>query len=478
MSSLYGLWTLGESKRKAQLLLPWLRMKNWAFLVLLAGCAEQTDPLSPTEPPLPTETVTREALPALWLLSQDSSIYRSTQSAARPIAQRPSAESQLTAFLPSPDGATLLTKWRSGRPAYEGSNEYVYAASRGTPAYYGGPNVTVGPVSEDTAQLVRWGGPEHPSGMVQIASGELIPFTNPVGEVPRRAFATWAPGGERLALMSLDPPLSADLYIVGPSGALEHLGAARRSQSKATRLAWSKDGRRLAVADETFRVFELDTGSTYAFEMRGVVDLRWSPDHTALWYQVQLEEGYEQGLLQLNDGRLVLRWSERASPTQAIGFSPSGDTLAIVEEGTLTLLDVRSLRARALPVLSLALSATLDLRWSASGEHLVIWGDGLAIASRNRVLLDMPGKTADARWSPDGRRVSYAGERGLELISVEGERRSLWSTAPSQLAWSPRGDWLIALGSGFVSAFAVDEALQVDYPKTAAWTRFSLIEQK
>lgn len=134
--------------------------------------------------------------------------------------------------------------------------------------------------------------------------------------------------------MSLDQPLGGDLYVVGPSGALEHLGASQRPQSRPTRFAWSKDGRRLAVADETFRVFELDASSTHTFEMQGVV----------------------------------------------------------------------------------------DLRWSASGEYLVIWGDGLAIASRSRVLLDMPGKTADAQWSPDGQRVSYAGARGLELISVDGER--------------------------------------------------------
>ncbi len=194
-------------------------------------------------------------------------------------------------------------------------------------------------------------------------------------------------------------------------------------------LRWSRDGKRLAFhtagADANARrwfVADADGGGLRPFGLGAYPD--WSPEDKQLVFGIAEKTPVAPGIWVQNDdgrGRLLL-WKGGAAPR----WSPAGDKLAFVDDGTLAVLDlVESGRQQ----LDLPPGVLAGFDWSPDGTQLAFVTEGdktndLWIAdvedNANRTKLlsgDVDGYVA---WSPDGERLAITQGDQIHLLAVDG----------------------------------------------------------
>lgn len=108
--------------------------------------------------------------------------------------------------------------------------------------------------------------------------------------------------------------------------------------------------------------------------------------------------------------------------------------------------------------------------WSPDGSKLAytLWngsGSSLVVVARSKARDLAPDARFDFSWSPDGRRIVFNTDAGLEIVNVISGRRSTVTAPPAGYSdmspkWSPAGGWI-----AFVRAHSsVDAALYVVRP--------------
>jgi WD40 repeat protein len=284
-------------------------------------------------------------------------------------------------------------------------------------------------------------------------------------------------------------------------------------------LAWSPDGRQLAVggADGTVALWDTESGAknTISSGFRGAVcSLSWDPRgkrlagiaswsrHVLIWDTTTRSE--EKRLptsravgravwspdgqsLAVADNHRIQFWdveSEKELPSlsghagivMSLAFSPDGDALAsVATDGTVKIWNLTNESVRRLPGHK---TMVFSVAWSPDGTALATGGYDGAVnvwsVGQEPGPLTLDDCGGFVAWSPDGRRLASrgtsdaggrlkifdagTGETELELPSSgEAAGASLRS-----IDWSPSGGW-IATGSadGTVSVWAVEQAQRV-----------------
>jgi Tol biopolymer transport system component len=306
---------------------------------------------------------------------------------------------------------------------------------------------------------------------LDVATGDVRVLADTGGEDGEPA---WSPDGRRLAFSSSGR--IAVLELASPGAAPQPVHSGPRASAP----AWSRDGRlswtvldgsprdlrssRLwvdgrPVSDEAEDVFPVpavwcDAG-TLLYAADGVIRRR------SLAAGVQGEVPFE-AVVRVTARRPPLR-SPRAvedprwQPVRGLSMpvlAPGGDRVAFTALGQLWLLSIGEPMPRQL---THDASAKLGPAWSPDGRHLVyasdrgggllqLWRLDLESGSARQLThLDVPLK--QAAWSPDGTRIACATEDGwLALVDAETgsarriARQTPWSGRPS---WSPDGRHLM-----------------------------------
>ena len=216
-------------------------------------------------------------------------------------------------------------------------------------------------------------------------------------------------------------------------------------------MTWSSDGRFLAVPfdDRTIHILDARTGENVrelVTESGELTALAWNPTFS------QLASGS-------SDQRVTIWDTESGELIETFGSSEDGncsDTINWSPDG-----------------------CTTSLSWSPDGRQLACAASdtGLQIwtSSEEDRLRHFSGHTTYVRavdWSPDGTRIASADESGwLRIWNAESGPQALTLQYPggvSDLAWSPDGKSLAAVGYGGEAAVRI-WTTEVDPPPAVLW---------
>jgi WD40 repeat protein len=222
--------------------------------------------------------------------------------------------------------------------------------------------------------------------------------------------------------VSAQPPLHFDIRLRYTLPA--HKG-------KITRIAWSPDGRRLAVPseDRVLRIWDVDSGEM-VFEREGhtesIVSVAWSPagrviatgsyDHTArIW---DADSGTWERTLRGHSDRI-----------QSVAWSPDGRILATsASDNTVRLYEASSgaldpmFQKEQYPVGSIAWSPRSEFAWGSANGTIRIWDMKTktlrwTLEGHTNIVLSMA-------WSPDGRTMASSSiDRTIQIWDTETGRR-------------------------------------------------------
>lgn len=233
------------------------------------------------------------------------------------------------------------------------------------------------------------------------------------------------PAGRRLASSADDETVR--IWDVESGRELRSLSRPTRYRRRPV-VAWSPDGRELAVSDSTtdFAVFDAATGEYYALVhgQQGVIRaLAYSPDGSLI------ASGEDDGTLRFWNARTrepIAAISGYKDDIFAIAFAPDGATLASASRGmVIRLWDVRT--RRCLATLRGAQSSLYTLAYLPDGQRLVSAGrDGVVAfwdldyyarhiagnieyqAARLDINLDAPGAKELRTWANSVRRATQS----------------------------------------------------------------------
>jgi len=212
-------------------------------------------------------------------------------------------------------------------------------------------------------------------------------------------------------------------------------------------LAWSPDGRRLAVGLQGrggVRIFSTDTFVEVAR------DTDWRDRVMELDYDARgalLAVGSDRHLrVYRTDGRLYARVPLAAGAQPATArFSPDGMRVAIGyhDAGAITVFDTRDFARPIAPPLRSPLAGVSALTWSRDGRHLVLGGEGDALwrvdttgAEPSQRLTPMAARTSELRTLRDGRIAFAAEDPRLGVLADDG--RLLHERGPALLPLDER----------------------------------------
>lgn len=276
------------------------------------------------------------------------------------------------------------------------------------------------------------------------------------------------------------------LEVIRPDGSGRRV-LLRRPDINGAEIAWSPAGRRLAVTTSVeeplkagIAILDVRTrrlARVASFTPTAVVPFgpAWSADGSALTYARTFGTGPPEapprsppGSPGIIPGRykiVVLDLAPRRTRRVTRGhgdewdprWSPQGGILFVrkVAEGRVGLF-VTSARGR---VVRRLVGGLIDVRarWSPDGRRIAFAGV-LAQGDRDYQLsiLDVRRgrlqtlatrvQTVRPSWSPDGRSILFAGESGIEIVSAQGGASRIVQRVPNaqidELSWSPDGHWI------------------------------------
>jgi WD40 repeat protein len=321
----------------------------------------------------------------------------------------------------------------------------------------------------------------------------------------------WSPDGARLAAASVSGQLG--LYDATQGRALHVIDQAHADGGDA--VAWRPDGKALATAgrDGKWRLWDAADGTKLAEHDAGAA---W-PEHLA-WSCARIDAGGHR--LALGAGSKISLWTEagaRAGETMAfaktisdVGWIIDGRTLAVATTAGVSLRDPASgAEERAYvsrePILKMAFSpsgkwlmtgnqdctvhvwntdngAEMHMRGYAAKVRQIAWhrgsrwvamGGGVVISvwdcsgrgpeGRTPTLLEWhPDQVSALHYQPQGDWLASGARDGSVAIWSPTQRQNLItagkiSSGVSQVAWSPDGEFLAAVGeSGEIQVLAVE----------------------
>jgi DNA-binding beta-propeller fold protein YncE len=209
-----------------------------------------------------------------------------------------------------------------------------------------------------------------------------------------------------------------------------------KDQPRPVHAAFSRDGRRLAVArtDRVVQLLDVASGrelTTFAADGERLASLAISPDGA----RVASAVGDEVRLWDAVTGEAVVKFRGHNGVVRAVTFSPDGQTVA--SAGGDTMVRVwEARRGREVLAVPAPDGAVQSLAFSPDGRWMAAAGEGAQAgrvkvwdAATGRVVLELTGHARAVRavaFSPDGRRLLSAGPgaRGTEV--------KLWDAATGQ----------------------------------------------
>lgn len=289
---------------------------------------------------------------------------------------------------------------------------------------------------------------------------------NPGGSASNVA---WSPDGRWLAIASGPIVRLYDFQQGSPEFNVVLAG----HQDTVTAIRFDLKGERLATAslDGTVRLWHADGREQFAYRDHedAVQDVSWHPDGN------QLASGSSDGTLRIwsTDGTTVAVLRDHEAPVNAVAWHPNGKTLTSgCENKTIRFWSDKGVagpvvEAHVGPVRSLAwnangsqlLSCDFGIEASSDGDsdvaHMKVWDTTGALV--DSVLIDQP--LSYVSWSPDGTQAVAGSWRSIKLWKI-GERQAV-SRAPTPnlngivpVAWHPSGD-MIAAGPLIVDPLGV-----------------------
>jgi WD40 repeat protein/serine/threonine protein kinase len=292
----------------------------------------------------------------------------------------------------------------------------------------------------------------------------------------------WSPDGKRLAIATAghmikiwDPREGTELASVGPQ------------ETRPNRITWSPDSRQLATGDSrgAVRIWELD-GQAKPVLLRGNVEwvrsLQWSPDGKSL----AVGDNFH-GWLDLWDPaghKLVKSFRAHTHFIKGLAWSPDGRFLATgSKDQRLKIWNTQTWTPSVTIMAHLgsvdAISWSPDGKWVASGgadTNVKIWNS--ATGENGNVLRGHRSRVRAVAWSPDGARVASAGtDNTVRLWDPLQSQGNLPIQGRAPFGFSPDGSRLLAnsIEFGVVSLFdSRSAALQRELRYEGERSAFSL----
>ena len=252
-------------------------------------------------------------------------------------------------------------------------------------------------------------------------------------------------------------------------------------------LTWLPDGRQLAVAAGTLRLWDVETGQHVWQAPLAESEAATALDHSA---DDTLASGHRNGevrLWNLSEQRLLSVLPAHATTVTAVRFSADGSRLATGEKGRAICLWAmptgRLLKrlpdAEPGPIRRLAWSPDATrLASCGGGRHVTIWDEAEAFRPRREDAASQP--VGDLGWSHDGKRFFSVsgGEQGMEFAVLwDGDVRRpihrplMAPNAATAMAWSRDAKTIYCgLRTGELRVYLPDSAHQRSF-RQAAVTR-------
>jgi len=262
---------------------------------------------------------------------------------------------------------------------------------------------------------------------------------------------------EPLAPMAAGEPLSANALVRQPAKlpGVRSWSIALRETGSPTAAAYRPDGKRLAVGswDGTVHIWEATTGRLLRVleSQNAAVALAWSPDGRVLAVGMGSMKRPVH-LWEADTGRL-LRTLETPNPDwiTTLSWSPDGRQLRAWGGTSRQCYTWEVAKGKRLHSPRIA-SQCERPEFSPDGQRLAGTGDGNRIliwdADTGKEVIRLPSQAAVARlsWSPDGKRLAVTGADGLRVWDVDTRKGTLhYPKAAKQgwpIIWSPDGQSL------------------------------------
>ncbi len=258
--------------------------------------------------------------------------------------------------------------------------------------------------------------------------------------------------GDPYGLSGAPPLRTADV------GAIEPLYGKTWTQTNV--LAWSPDGRHLAVADQDVQVIDAYTGEiTAEWTTPGWPGaLAWSPDGETLAVGVSTAGFYYEGWVILYDLRGVplVSWRAVDQGLAGLAWSPWGDRILAAGTSEYTMWTNTGI---LLYRYTNASTTGYTASWSPDGRRIALADAGgplIINASTGATIRAFSGDDwMSAVWSPRGNRIAAGDGSGLlEVLDANGTVLANasgfygGSIFGMPISWSPDGSMLVTLSSG------------------------------
>ncbi len=362
----------------------------------------------------------------------------------------------------SPDGTRLaglstVTERPAGgwRSDYPGHAQIIDTAHEGRPVTLV-PEVRIAAWDPQGQQLLVYKKDESLARVEPATGAAARLWSLPVAKLGIWDIA-WSPDGRRVAV-SRSTHTDSDLRVWDArTGQGERVLTGHKEQVYA--VAWSPDSKRLASAsqDDTIRVWDPETGAsvlTLTGHSLNVGAVAWSPDGS------RLASGSEDQTARIWDartGRMMAVLDGHGGRINGVAWRPDGSCLATAgDDRTVRLWDPAT--GKPLAILRGHADRVFRLAWKPDGSRLASASDDQTIKiwdpSHTGESLDLIGHTAEIKavaWSPDNRLVATAADEPLVrlwdaatgglILKFEGHTEGVYA-----LSFSPDGKRL-ATGS-------------------------------
>jgi len=250
----------------------------------------------------------------------------------------------------------------------------------------------------------------------------------------------WSADGKRLALSKAGADGYHHIQIVDALSGGEVLSFAATKVETLWDLAWSPNGKRLASSESEnwVRVWDATTGQELLkFRHLGTVGrVAWSPDGkrlaTASWAQ-------RISVWDLATGRETLTLRGHRNHVAFVSWSPDGNQLASAgDDGMVKVWDVRGKQES--PAMEGA--RAVALAWSPQGRRLA-WAGGRKVTlwdpKRGSEVLLSNVDAQQVAWSPSGKHLAVGKPGGFVVLDVEAHRemRTFPCGDVDAISWSP-----------------------------------------
>jgi eukaryotic-like serine/threonine-protein kinase len=278
----------------------------------------------------------------------------------------------------------------------------------------------------------------------------------------------WSPDGKRLA--SANGDCTATIWDLAAGRAVFTFGGHNKAVSS---VAWSPDGERLATQDwgGVGKVWDTVKGKEVLnLPGKPTPSVAWSPDGKRLaTVKEPLDEHFQVQIVDAVTGQEVLAFSPERELQMDLSWNPDGKRLASSIYGNWV--RVRDV-ATGHEVLKLWHPGSVErLAWSPEGKHLAAacWAQRISIwdvatGRESLTLQGHRGRINSVSWSPDGNQLASAGEDGtVKAWDARGKREApaMAGARAVGLAWSPQGRRLAWAGGRKVTLWDAKSGAEV-----------------